>query len=216
MGVINQFQNHLLIPFRLIITVIMHTILVFVILSLASIPEFFGYCRGLRTLNLHRVKIAPVCGSMSALNARKRKVTKATASVPKPQAIKQEDNSPGGVLDFNQLQQQDIELLSSSDYVSKLPPLTGTFQSKMAEYEKKSWFDKTVGEYTAPTPAGEEPKLVKTMKSITWIAVLILVLTEIVVSLKVGGAPFQLESVKLPDLNVMKMFTGGAGPPPLD
>lgn len=37
---------------------------------------------------------------------------------------------------------------------------------------------------------GQEPKIVQTAKTVTWIAVLLLVILEIVVSVKVGGMPF--------------------------
>lgn len=40
---------------------------------------------------------------------------------------------------------------------------------------------------TAPTPKGEEPVAVKYVKSITWLAVIILVAIEIFVSIKTGG-----------------------------
>lgn len=42
----------------------------------------------------------------------------------------------------------------------------------------------------APTPVGQEPKSIQIAKTVTWIAVLILVATEIFVSVKVGGMPF--------------------------
>lgn len=50
--------------------------------------------------------------------------------------------------------------------------------------------ERYLDEITAPTPAGQEPKLVKIMKQITWGAVLVLVLLEIFVSVKEGGMPF--------------------------
>ena len=53
-------------------------------------------------------------------------------------------------------------------------------------------------ELLAPTPAGQEPKSIVLIKSITWFAVIVLVLIEIVVSVKVGGMPFELGKVSLP------------------
>lgn len=97
---------------------------------------------------------------------------------------------------------------------SKLSPLKGTIDARIAEFENKSGLERAIAEYTAPTPAGTEPKTVKLMKQVTWVAVIILVLTEIVVSVKVGGAPFDLGKVSVPSLPNFGMFTGGAGPPP--
>jgi len=97
---------------------------------------------------------------------------------------------------------------------SKLSPLKGTIDARIAEFENKSGLERAIAEYTAPTPAGTEPKTVKLMKQVTWVAVILLVLTEIVVSVKVGGAPFDLGKVSVPSLPNFGMFTGGAGPPP--
>jgi len=158
------------------------------------------------------------------LSARRKKLTTASRTSSKaPEGTASEAYSGGGfgggggVIDVNDLQKQEQEfsdLRSLTPAASKLTPLTGTPQFKAAEYEKKGWIEKTVGEYTAPTPMGEEPKLVKTMKTITWIAVLLLVLTEIFVSIKVGGGPFKFGEVSLPEVSpAMEMLTGGAGPP---
>ena len=43
-------------------------------------------------------------------------------------------------------------------------------------------------------------------KQITWGAVLVLVLLEIVVSIKVGGAPFDIGKVKLPSVGFPNIF----------
>lgn len=161
---------------------------------------------------------------MPQLWAKRRKLTTASRTSSKapggavPEAFSGSGIGGGGVIDvndFQQAQQQEAdELRSLTPAASKLMPLTGTPQFKAAEYEKKGWIEKTVGEYTAPTPMGEEPKLVKTMKTITWIAVLLLVLTEIFVSIKVGGGPFKFGEVSLPEVSpAMEMLTGGAGPP---
>ena len=56
-------------------------------------------------------------------------------------------------------------------------------------------------EYFAPTPAGQEPKLVTAVKSVTWFAVLVLVLIEIAVSIKLEGLPFDFSKVSLPFFN---------------
>jgi hypothetical protein len=161
-----------------------------------------------------------------ALEARRRKVTKARveSSPPPPLPSTQSTNAAlaatsasankptvGRVLDVNSFGTADLASLNSRD--SKLSPLTGSNQAKIAEFENKSWFDRNIAEYTAPTPTGQEPKLVKLAKNITWGAVLLLVLTEIFVSLKVGGAPFKFGEVKLPEMSIMKIFTGGSGPP---
>ena len=161
---------------------------------------------------------------MQHLSARRKKLTTASRTSSKaPEGTVSEVYSGGGfggggVIDVNDLQEQqqqeNNDLRSLTPAASKLTPLTGTPQFKAAEYEKKGWIEKTVGEYTAPTPMGEEPKLVKTMKTITWIAVLLLVLTEIFVSIKVGGGPFKFGEVSLPEVSpAMEMLTGGAGPP---
>ena len=67
-------------------------------------------------------------------------------------------------------------------------------------------------DFSAPTPAGEEPKLVKVAKNITWGAVLILVLIELFVSVKVGGMPFDTSKstgigLPLPDFKEMLKST---------
>ncbi len=80
--------------------------------------------------------------------------------------------------------------------ISKLPPLQGTAGAKQLEASKKSYIE----ELFEPTPAGKEPKLVSLMKTVTWGAVLVLVVIEIFVSLKEGGAPFDIGKVSLPTL----------------
>ena len=47
---------------------------------------------------------------------------------------------------------------------------------------------------------GQEPKMIQLIKSVTWFSVIVLVLVEIVVSIKVGGMPFELGKVKLPEV----------------
>lgn len=84
---------------------------------------------------------------------------------------------------------------------SKLQPLAGTPEAMQQDYlQGKSGAERYLEELLAPTPAGQEPKLVKLMKTITWGAVIVLVLLEIFVSIKVGGAPFDLSKVSLPAL----------------
>ena len=78
---------------------------------------------------------------------------------------------------------------------SKLKPLSGTTAERRQAYEEKNFIQRTIEEYTAPTPAGQEPKLIKLGKTITWVSVLLLVLIEIFVSIKVGGAPFSREKI---------------------
>jgi hypothetical protein len=53
-------------------------------------------------------------------------------------------------------------------------------------------------DFLAPAKPGEEPKSIQLVKSITWIAVLLLVATEIVVSIKVGGSPFDVTRAVVP------------------
>jgi hypothetical protein len=57
--------------------------------------------------------------------------------------------------------------------------------------------ERNLEELLAPTPAGKEPKAIQLMKNITWVAVLLLVLLEIVVSIKVGGSPFDFSKATL-------------------
>ena len=92
---------------------------------------------------------------------------------------------------------------------SKLPPLTGSLEARQANFNEKSGVERALEEYLAPTPAGKEPKFFQLMKTITWGAVILLVLTEIVVSLKVGGAPFDLGKVSLPSLPKFSLFDIG-------
>jgi hypothetical protein len=99
---------------------------------------------------------------------------------------------------------------------SKLDPLSGTSAAKKKAYDEESnGVERFFTKMTAPTPKGQEPESVKLVKQITWVAVIMLVLTEIYVSLKVGGAPFDPSKATLPSLPNFKAFTGGAGPPTL-
>jgi len=87
---------------------------------------------------------------------------------------------------------------------SKLPPLQGTAGAKQLEASKKSYIE----ELFEPTPAGKEPKSVSLMKSVTWGAVIVLVLIEIFVSIKEGGAPFDFGKVSLPTLPSLPWLNG--------
>ena len=73
---------------------------------------------------------------------------------------------------------------------SKLPPLAGTLEERRAQFDEKSGLQRNVEQLLAPTPVGQEPKIVQLAKAVTWGAVILLVVLEIVVSVKVGGAPF--------------------------
>jgi len=86
----------------------------------------------------------------------------------------------------------DEDLLKRNLADSKLPPLAGSVAEKQATYNEKNVVQRYAEDLLAPTPVGEEPKLVKLAKTITWASVLILVLVEIVVSIKVGGMPFDM------------------------
>jgi len=88
-------------------------------------------------------------------------------------------------------------------YESKLAPLSGTARDAQRKYQEKNIIQRNFEELTAPTAAGEEPKAIKLAKTVTWGAVIVLVLIEIVVSLKVGGAPFKFGKVELPDIGRM-------------
>ena len=108
----------------------------------------------------------------------------------------------------------DLTSLQKSD--SRLDPLAGTASAKKKAYEEEaSGVERWMEKMTAPTPKGQEPEAVKLVKQITWGAVIVLVLVEIFVSVKVGGAPFDPSKASLPSLPNFKMFTGGAGPPTL-
>ena len=78
---------------------------------------------------------------------------------------------------------------------SKLPPLAGTLEERRAQYEEKSGLQRNVEQLLAPTPVGQEPKIVQFAKAVTWGAVILLVVLEIVVSIKVGGAPFDFSKI---------------------
>ena len=60
-------------------------------------------------------------------------------------------------------------------------------------------------------PQGKEPKIIQVLKTITWGSVLVLVLIEIFVSLKVGGAPFKFGQVTLPDKPPLWLPGAGVG-----
>jgi len=95
---------------------------------------------------------------------------------------------------------------------SKLPPLRGTVQEKQSLYNQKNAVQRYIDEVLAPTPVGQEPKLSQLAKTVTWVAVLLLVLTEIFVSIKVGGMPFDLSGngqlIKPPDTPAISIPTG--------
>lgn len=133
-------------------------------------------------------------GKVSNSNVRSDSEATAVSEVASPISM---DNIPLSVeieKDINNIKQE----------ISKLPPLQGTAGAKQLEASKKSYIE----ELFEPTPAGKEPKLVSLMKSITWGAVLILVLIEIFVSLKEGGAPFDLGKVSLPTLPSLPWLSG--------
>lgn len=73
---------------------------------------------------------------------------------------------------------------------SKLPPMSGTLAERQSALNEKNAVRRKMEELLAPTPTGKEPEVVKIAKTITWGAVLVLVLIEIFVSIKVGGGPF--------------------------
>jgi len=92
-----------------------------------------------------------------------------------------------------------------SNYQSKLRPLSGTVKEANEKYLEKNFIERNLEEFLAPTPIGDEPKLVKLAKTVTWGAVILLVLVEIFVSLKVGGAPFDFGKASLPSLPPLPM-----------
>jgi hypothetical protein len=108
----------------------------------------------------------------------------------------------------------DLSSVQKTD--SKLDPLAGTSAAKKKAYDEESnGLERFITKMTAPTPKGQEPEAVKLVKQITWVSVIMLVLIEIYVSVKVGGAPFDPSKATLPTLPDFKAFTGGAGPPTL-
>jgi hypothetical protein len=62
-------------------------------------------------------------------------------------------------------------------------------------------FQRFIEDVTKPTPKGEEPVSVKYIKSITWFAVIALVLVEIFVSIKTGGQMFTSTRTQIPSLD---------------
>ena len=69
--------------------------------------------------------------------------------------------------------QNKMNELSRDD--SKLPALSGTAQARKESYEDSgnNAFQNFIAEYQKPTPEGQEPKLVQTVKQITWGAVIV-------------------------------------------
>lgn len=100
-------------------------------------------------------------------------------------------SSPSPVSDNSVQSAQELVDLRTSSYESKLAPMSGTAQEKRESYlNEKSGLERFIDDMTAPTPAGQEPKMIKYAKNVTWLAVGVLVLIEIYVSVKVGGMPF--------------------------
>jgi hypothetical protein len=85
-------------------------------------------------------------------------------------------------------------------YVSLAVPYPYAYVYKYISFADA--FLRFLDDITKPTPKGEEPTAIKYVKTVTWGAVLVLVLIEIFVSLKVGGAPFKvdLSGIKLPEI----------------
>lgn len=75
---------------------------------------------------------------------------------------------------------------------SRLSPIVGTAAAKQAAIQEKGVLKTQIDELLAPTPAGKEPKIIQLAKNITWFSVIVLVLIEIFVSIKTGGAPFKV------------------------
>ena len=163
------------------------------------------------------------------LHAKKRRSRVRAKTSSKPSGVVQQDEGEGGVIS-KVVQEEpvlgqgtiggetfvvpDLSAVQKSD--SKLDPLAGTSAAKKKAYDEESnGLERFVQKMTAPTPKGQEPESVKLVKQITWVAVILLVLVEILVSVKVGGAPFDPSKVTLPSLPDFKAFTGGAGPPQL-
>lgn len=88
---------------------------------------------------------------------------------------------------------------NTNEFKSKLQPIKGSREESILKANEKNVFERFIDDITTPTPKGQEPKAIQYIKSITWFAVIVLVLVEIFVSLKVGGAPFKFgESMELP------------------
>ena len=92
---------------------------------------------------------------------------------------------------------------TAQSYQSKLKPLSGTVKDKQMKFQEKNIFERNLEEFFSPTPVGQEPKLIQMAKTVTWGAVILLVLVEIVVSIKVGGAPFDVSKASVPDVTRM-------------
>lgn len=162
--------------------------------------------------------VAISSSSASALFAKKRR-SRAKAQIKTPQKV--ESEAPlsmesdqffaKGTIGGEPFAVPDLQKADS-----KLQPLSGTAEAKKQAFEEGSnGFERFIDRMSAPTPKGKEPEDVKLVKQITWGAVLVLVLIEIYVSVKVGGAPFDLNKIStpsLPSLPNFKAFTGGAGP----
>jgi hypothetical protein len=50
-------------------------------------------------------------------------------------------------------------------------------------------------EQTDPTPAGQEPNSIQLAKKCAWAGVLSLAIIELIVSVKVGGMPFEIQKI---------------------
>ena len=73
---------------------------------------------------------------------------------------------------------------------SKLTPVRGTTADIQSEFQEKSAIMRYLEDLSKPsTVPGEEPKSVQLIKAVTWFGVIALVLVEIFVSIKTGGAP---------------------------
>ena len=156
--------------------------------------------------------------SSSALFAKKRR-SKAKVQVKAPSLVANESPLPivtDKVLSQGTVGGEPFVVPDLQKTDSKLQPLSGTAEAKKQAFEEgTNGFERFIDRMTAPTPKGKEPEAVKLVKQITWGAVLVLVLIEIYVSIKVGGAPFDIDKIStpsLPSLPNFKAFTGGAGP----
>jgi len=78
---------------------------------------------------------------------------------------------------------------------SVLPPLSGTLAERQAAYDEISPVMRFWKEQTDPTPAGQEPNSIQLAKKCAWAGVLSLALIELVVSVKVGGMPFEIQKI---------------------
>ena len=82
----------------------------------------------------------------------------------------------------------DVSVINSAK--SKLTPVRGTTADIQSEFQEKSAIMRYLEDLSKPsTVPGEEPKSVQLIKAVTWFGVIALVLVEIFVSIKTGGAP---------------------------